>query len=869
VLTTKQETNMKKLLFLIVIFAGFSAFSQGTVTGTVMDSELGAGLPSANVMEIGTSNGTISDFDGNFSLPVSSNSGKVEITYVGFLKKTVKYTLTNGTVNLGSIKLAADENTLDEVVIIGGGVIDLASDRRTPVAVSTIRSQEIQERVVGNVELAEALKNTPSAYISGQTGFGDGQLFLRGFDNSNIAVLLNGQPVNSQEDGRIFWSNWSGLADIANTIQVQRGLGSSKLAISSIGGTTNIVMKAADRKKGGFARFLGANDSYFKGTVGYDTGVNEKGWAFSVLLDHWQAHRKWARGTYGEGQNYFFAVGYKPNETHAFNFLVTGAPQLHGQRFSQSRERIAADPKFNEHWGYTEDGIESERQNYYHKPVMNLNWDWTMSDKTDLSTVAYASWGRGGGTGPRGDRATRTEDPDGAGPLIGQIDYPASIANNIEIGLGDNAAERGEQGYIRRASVNNHQWFGLISNLGHEFSDNLSVNFGVDLRTYTGDHFRQVVDLYGLSGWANDTANGSTVTNTFDANPWAALSNFADVEDRIDYDYSEDISYQGAFGQIEYATDRFSVFFQGAFSNQSYQREGRFDDPGTSEKFNKTGYNLKGGVSYSINEMNTIFVNAGRYSRQPFLDNAFQNIRGSNLLVMPEVENEEITGYEAGYRFDADNIRINFNAYVTDWDNRTILSGGIDDPDGTPDTGDETEINIFERGVRQYHTGAEVDLEWRTTEWLTLKGYASGGSWVFKGETNFQVYNDQTNELIREGEGVDRSGIKVSTAPQTAVGLGFRAKVIEGLSFDGNWNYYANHYEFTDLNSTTEDLAKLDAYDLVDLGVSYRFDFGGQRLVLRGNVFNAFDTIVIQQTDRFGFINTNGLTYNGSIRYEF
>jgi len=859
---------MKKLLLFTVLLAGFTAFSQGTVTGTIIDSELGAGLPSANVMEVGASNGAITDFDGNFSLSVSSNSGTVEVSYVGFLKKTVKYTLTNGTADLGSIKLAADENTLDEVIIVGGGVIDLAADRKTPVAVSTITSQEIQDKFSGNVEISEALKSTPSAYISGQTGFGDGQLFLRGFDNSNIAVLLNGQPVNGMEDGNIYWSNWSGIADIANAIQVQRGLGSSKLAISSVGGTTNIIMKAADRKKGGFARFLGGNDSYFKGTVAYDTGINEKGWAFSVLLDHWQAHRKWAKGTYGEGQNYYLAVGYKPNETHAFNFLVTGAPQLHGQRFSQSQEILDADAKFNQHWGYTEDGIESERQNFYHKPVMNLNWDWTMSDKTELSTVLYASLGRGGGTGPRGGSPVRTEDPDGAGPLYGQIDYAATTIMNQGIGLGNTGGEDGD-GYIRRASMNNHQWYGLISNLGHEFTENFSVNFGVDVRMYTGDHFRQVVDLYGLTGWANDTASGATVTNTYDANPWAALTNFAPEEDRIDYDYSEDINYQGAFGQFEYATDRFSVFFQGAFSNQSYERTGRFDDPGTSDKFNKTGYNVKGGVSYSINEMNTIFVNAGRYSRQPYLDNVFQNVRSSNVLIEPEVENEEITGYEAGYRFEANDIKVNINAYVTDWDNRTILSSGLLDPDGTPDSGDEININTFERGVRQYHTGAEIDVEWRTTDWLTLKGYASGGSWVYKGETNFQTYNDDTNELISEGEGIDRSGIKVSTAPQTAAGLGFRVKVVQGLSFDGNYNYYANHYKFTDVNSTLEDLEKLDAYDLVDLGVSYKFNFGGQRLVLRGNVYNVFDTITIQQTDAFGLITTNGLTYNGSIRYEF
>ena len=66
----------------------------------------------------------------------------------------------------------------------------------------------------------------------------------------------------------MYWSNWSGMADIANVIQVQRGLGSSKLAISSVGGTVNFVTKATDKKEGGFVSFGVANDDYFKSTAG-------------------------------------------------------------------------------------------------------------------------------------------------------------------------------------------------------------------------------------------------------------------------------------------------------------------------------------------------------------------------------------------------------------------------------------------------------------------------------------------------------------------------------------------------------------------------------------------------------------------------
>ena len=296
-LKTNLINTMKKItrfLFLAVafMFTGLT-MAQSTVSGTIMDAEMDAPLPGANIIEKGTTNGVSSDFDGNFTITTEATSGQLVISYVGYSTVTVSF---DGSTNLGNITLASD-NTLDEVVIIGSGVIDLAETRETPIAVSTIKKAEIQERAIGNVEVSEIIKNTPSVFVSGQTGFGDSQLFLRGFDQTNIAILLNGQPVNGMEDGLVYWSNWAGIADVANGVQVQRGLGASKLAISSVGGTMNLIMKSTDRKKGGFARFMGGNDSYFKGTVSYDTGLSDKGWSFSVLLDYWKAHRKWAQGT--------------------------------------------------------------------------------------------------------------------------------------------------------------------------------------------------------------------------------------------------------------------------------------------------------------------------------------------------------------------------------------------------------------------------------------------------------------------------------------------------------------------------------------------------------------------------------------------
>ncbi|NNC46215.1 MAG: TonB-dependent receptor plug domain-containing protein, partial [Winogradskyella sp.] len=536
---------MKKItqLLCVVVFALTSAiaFSQSTITGKIVGADMGEPLPGANIVEKGTTNGVTTDFDGNFTIVTVADSGKLVISYVGFAVKTINF---NGDADLGTVVLDLD-NTLDEIIVVGTGVIDIAESRQTPVAVSTIKGKDIQLKIAGNAEFGESFKNTPSVYVSNQAGgFGDSQIFLRGFDQTNTAYLLNGQPINGMEDGRMYWSNWSGMADVANAVQVQRGLGSSKLAISSVGGTVNIISRTTERNEGGFVRFTGGNDSYIKTTASYDTGVNDKGWAFSFLLDHWQAHRKYAIGTAGQGQNYLFSVGYKPNDKNTFNFLITGAPQWHDQNFSQDLEFFERyGEKANSNTGFLDGERFTERRNYYHKPVANLNWDLNINDQLDLSSVLYASWGRGGGTGGVGRGRIRNEDVTGDSDALNarEINFDAIVQNNIATATTINGGQYGTFGdsYLRRSSVNNHNWYGLLSNLQYEPNENWSMNIGIDGRTYNGFHFRQLNNTLGLDGYNDnfrtDRPNDYVITETFEADPWASLFDFADNDQRYDY----------------------------------------------------------------------------------------------------------------------------------------------------------------------------------------------------------------------------------------------------------------------------------------------------------------------------------------------
>jgi len=132
-------------------------FSQGKIKGTVLDSELNGGLPGVNVVVKGSSTGASTDIDGKFILNTTATSGQVVISYIGYKTQTVSFTVKSGeTVDLGTIKLTSDANQLDEVVV-RTNVIDIAKDRKTPVAVSTIKAMEIQQKL-GNQEFPEILK---------------------------------------------------------------------------------------------------------------------------------------------------------------------------------------------------------------------------------------------------------------------------------------------------------------------------------------------------------------------------------------------------------------------------------------------------------------------------------------------------------------------------------------------------------------------------------------------------------------------------------------------------------------------------------------------------------------------------------------
>jgi len=888
----------KWLLVAIVMVTSTAMFSQGKLTGVVKDDS--GALPGASVLVAGTTVGATTDFDGKFTLNVKTASGTLEVSFLGYKTKKVSFSVSGGTVDLGTIILEADSETLTEVVIFG--VMDIATERKTPVAVSTITAAEIQEKL-GSQEFPEMLNNTPSVYATKQGGgFGDARINIRGFDQRNTAVLINGVPVNDMENGWVYWSNWAGLSDVTTSMQVQRGLGSSKLAISSVGGTINIVTKTTEQKEGGNFISSFGNDNYMKATYSYNTGKLDNGFAASILLSHTNGDG-YIDGTEFEGNNYFIGIGYEPSEKSNFQFVFTGAPQWHNQhsRAYEIKNHIKYNPaqdgqpdfKFNDNWGYRNGKEYTWRRNFYHKPIMSVNWEYKVSEISTLSTVVYGSWGRGGGTGPigkiNGGRDYYSKFRDSKTGLLRFDDYVTwnSGGNVPDFGsqrTGDFVNDR-NNGFTRRASMNSHNWYGTIINYETVLNENFTYSVGADLRAYKGIHYRVVNDVLGASDYLDnrDSNNPNRIIGSYvDASPsWNPFQSIAGQE-KIEYYNDGKVRWMGVFGQVEYTKDKFTGFLQGAVSNQGFKRIEYFKEPPATQETswkNLSGGNIKGGLNINVDDNNNIFFNAGYYSKQPTFNAVYINF-GNNLN--PDVQNEKVFAQEIGYGFRNEKLSLHINAYNTSWKNRWISKGRLGpDQDGVANF----------RDVEEVHSGVEMDFKYRPSDAFTLNGMVSVGNWRYKNNVSADVYTgDQT---LVDTANLFLENVKVGDAAQYTSSLGFTFKASKTFKMDANWRHAGNLYADlnpADFSAAGKQALKLPDYDLFNAGLTYSFNTKHQkvfnRVVMRLNVNNLMNTHYISESDtsvaatststNWRGVNVNnrvyfgyGRTYNFTLRFKF
>lgn len=863
---TMIRTLRKLLLILTLTGITSLSFSQAIVKGVVFDASNNEKLIGASVFVKGTSSGVTTDVNGGFRLALVAGKKTLVIQFVGFTAKEFEVDAKDGeTTDLGNILLATDQIGLDEVTVFAS----VAVSRKTPVALSKIEPLQIEEKL-GTQEFPEILKATPGVYATKQGGgFGDSRINLRGFDAANTAVMINGVPVNDMEWGGIYWSNWAGLNDVTRSMQVQRGLGASKVAAPSLGGSINIVTRSTDAVKGGNVSYGIASDGYTKVGFAVSTGLTEKNWAIT-LLGTKTSGNGYVQGTEFESYSYFVNISKRINDHHQISFTGLGAPQWHNQRNSADGLLISEWQKqplkyrYNASYGFDMNGQRKvSALNVYNKPQFSLNHFWTINQKSSLSTALYASIGNGYGTSGQGytsgDRSNWYGSTNGVPNTIfrtadGTFDYGAIYALN-------KASDTGSK-MIMSKSVNQHKWYGLLSTYSTKIANIIDFYGGIDLRYYKGTHTNVITDLYGGNFYIDATS--SRPISQYPDQSWR--TNKLGVGDVVYRDYDGYVMSEGVFAQAEYnQIKNLSTFISTSLSRTSDWRYDRFyyeKAQAKSKTVSFWGYCVKGGANYNLNDNHNVFANVGVISRAPFFSGgAFLQSTISNA-VNPNAINEKAFSYEVGYGYKSKYLSANLNLYRTKWMNKTIVRSSILQPDPLVPA---KILSINMEGVDALHQGIELDLISKPIRNLEITAMVSIGDWNWLSNATGYLYTDNGQPSDANGNqvvfgspqhvkmNVNLKGIHVGNSAQTTAAIGARYEILKGFNIGLDANYYGRNYSYFNISPASTGYSdlnfaqpwKIPDATIFDLSTSYHFKIGTFDASLIGNINNVFDAVYI------------------------
>tara|TARA_Y100000590_G_scaffold446780_1_gene580982 strand:- start:834 stop:3548 length:2715 start_codon:yes stop_codon:yes gene_type:complete len=859
-------------------------FSQ-TAMGTVYDTN-STPLEGANVVLVGTELGDTANQEGAYAiLNVPAGTYDLTASFIGYEPITKSIVVGDEDV-MTHFVLEVGVVTLSDVEVLASRASD-----NTPVAFTNVSKEEMELRL-GSQDVPMILNTTPSVYATQQGGgAGDARINIRGFNQRNIAVMINGVPQNDMENGWVYWSNWDGVGDTAASIQVQRGLSAVNLATPSIGGTMNVLTDPTAFEKGGKFKQEAGEGGFLKTTFNYNTGLilNDK-LALSGTIVR-KTGDGLIDGTWTDAWAYNLGASYAISNDQRLELYAIGAPQRHGQNlykqniatYSQElagdidgydtdafaegnkfeteagrlfNQNVAPiDPSYTgqQYWymygANTTNRYSStflnERENFFHKPLVNLNHFLNINDKMKLSSVLYWSGGSGGGTGTYGSvsRVPAVEGNKWYRSSPWTWDWNAEIAQNSDnIDENFSTTENRSTGILRN-SINRQDTYGLISKLNFNVTDDLEMQVGLDWRTAGIEHAREVRDLLGGDYYV-DYAD--------DNEPEGKVVKLGDI---IAYHNETTVDWLGGFVQANYTTDKMNVYGMGGVSQIEYSYQDHFTVENEVIKADPIStMQVKGGAMFNINDDMKVFFNTGLVEKAPIMDNVIYY----DGTVASDPSNEKFLHNEFGVNYRFGKLGLNASAYNTDWQDRNLTKSVTT---GQGSSGD-TDI-IFLTGVNQKHQGLELETNYMVNDMLDLMFVASFGNWKFDGDADGTY---QETEYNSEGQAVGfqtteyayaLDGLYVGDMPQTAYVLGVTLKPVKGLSlqaihktYDKNysdWSPSAREFDGTNDDADRSQVWEAPGYSKLDLHMSYKLPtIKGLDMMLTGHIFNVLDEVYVQ-----------------------
>ncbi|MGC8864791.1 MAG: TonB-dependent receptor [Bacteroidales bacterium] len=787
----------------------FNVKSQVRIEGRIIDALTNKPVYDASITILGSSAGTVAAKDGSFSLQTNLSDGTLQITHVSYKNLAINFKTKNqDLINLGTLVLEPKSYTL--------GTTDIrafrAEEGKSPLNVRNISQREIRQYNTG-LSYPELMRNIPGIYASGLGGgVGDAAINIRGFKQENLALTLNGIPIGSVENGLVYWSNWDGLQEATQSLQVQKGMGSAELAFNALGGTINISTHAPATEEGGQISYYTTDYGLQRTSLSLSTGNLSNGWRFSFVGSR-TVGKGYADGTQVNTWSYFLFGEKVFNARHRIIVSLIGSPDRHGQRASKLsfNDIKSRGIRYNPDWGTYYGRAINLQENFYHKPLLSISHYWTLDEKSQLATSLYASYGSGGGRWAENFSgapvfAYRT--------LSGQIDWDAlalanSTHNDIYI-TSSNDTLRNFSLNARTLFLASHYWAGILSVYSHNFSKSFNLKIGLHGRHFKSWLWEEIDDLMGGNFFIDDYA-------------WAiegrAGRNILKYRgDKVRIDNGAIVDLAASFARLEYTSGKLAANLSAGANYNGYQREDRYNYPShpASEKIYRLGWETKGGIVYQVSRVIKAYATGGFITRAPYHKFVFPNYNNNPAH---DLRNEKIASMDVGLGGKLGSFSYNLNFYNIRWDDKSLLSNEyllIDN---------RTTTRAMVSGLGALHRGLEAELSFEDPKLgLVLGSHLSLGNWKWKNNVRALLFNNE-NQLIDTVE-VYADGLYVGDAPQLQAGLYLNKSLTGGItlftSYSWNDRFYADFDPSTRTRPGEGQPYKIPAFGLWDARLNYK-----------------------------------------------
>lgn len=617
-----------------------SAFAQSVITGTVRDTTNNQPLPGATVKV--NNRTTATNESGKFRFDnLTPGTYALTVTFLGYKDRTVAVSVADQT----DIAVYLEESfqLTDELVVYATRAND-----KTPTTYTNVNQQSIQKQNFGQ-DMPFILNWTPSLVTTSDAGAGIGYtgVRIRGSDATRINVTINGIAYNDSESQGTFWVNLPDIASSTQSVQIQRGVGTSTNGAGSFGGSVNVQTISQQRDPYAEVTFGGGSFNSQRVTVKAGTGLMNDHWTFDGRASKIKSDGYIDRAS-SDLDSYYFSGGYYGAKTMV-KAIVFGGQEITYQSWNGiDQETIKTNRTFNSAGalygadgsvtGYYDNEVDNYRQDHF-----QLHLTQKLNDYWNANVSWHYTYGRGYYENYKQGKAFAELGLD-------------------DVVLGDSTLTAGD--FIIRKWLDN-QFYGGTFSFNYERNKTALTIGGAYNQYARAKHFGEII--------------------------WAQFASNSSIRDHY-YDGESQKNDFNAYVKWNYAlSPQWNAFVDLQYRNVQYETSGTDDDL-TPYDFsdNLSFFNPKAGVSYSLGANDVLYASYAVANREP---NRTDYVDGD---VKPKPE--RLDNIEAGWRRNRENYSLELNYYLMNYTDQLVLTGKLDN------VGNPIRANVG----KSYRTGIEV-----------------------------------------------------------------------------------------------------------------------------------------------------------------